>query len=744
MIYLNTGKTYQTHSVKDAYRIKSGKALVFLVPEKEGIYQRPLNLMKAEAGITVPGLMYTDENYATWRLQFEAIEDCELQEIEDGATKPLKRKFVERAGIPSSEETDFVRILIDHYVSKIIIKEDLFIYKSVQAREKERQKALETIRGAAEGAPSGKTAGRRTGPDSAGESGSADLLRAFRRIVCMLDRRSKAFALLMTAAAAAAGILMMTAAGHLFSGPGMLTLGFCLLLVLFLGFQSLAKRRILAEADRIAADLQMQQFKEVFRGGRGAGPGRDRRGYAISLLYGYERTEGRIVDYCEAGICLALAAVLWLSLLVQIPAAAALTGVVTALGGLLLYITKRALRPVRQEAGRIRGNAEKDMRQFLANIVKVRLAGATESVVRQYYSGIAEAKRLDQIAWKKEVSGQILMRCLIGIAVFASAFVMVAMSGWDTEQLPVVMTGGILVFMEGMLGSLRLSRAVGEPYREENDGQEDHENSSGAKVAAEKKDNSGSQFEQTGPLILNHASFAYDSRMVLEEVSCSVSEGEYLGIAGASGCGKSTLAQILSAMMAPDEGTLYFSGVAVTADDPERIRSHSGIVLQDDQLLNGSIRENILAGRPGAGESSVLRAAELALLTDDLAQMPMGFETLISERAETVSAGQKQKILLARALIGEPQILFLDEAESELDKKTQDMLFENLRDHVSMGIIVSHHYRTLSKCDKIIMLDEGRIAEEGTPEELIGNKGKFYQLMRQQIVTECDVPGIEL
>ena len=123
--------------------------------------------------------------------------------------------------------------------------------------------------------------------------------------------------------------------------------------------------------------------------------------------------------------------------------------------------------------------------------------------------------------------------------------------------------------------------------------------------------------------------------------------------------------------------------------------------------------------------------------------MPMEFETLISERAETVSAGQKQKILLARALISEPRIIFLDEAESELDKKTQDMLFENLRDSVPMGVIVSHHYRTLSKCDKIIMLDEGRIVEEGTPDELIGRKGKFYQLVRQQVVTDRDMPGIE-
>ena len=340
------------------------------------------------------------------------------------------------------------------------------------------------------------------------------------------------------------------------------------------------------------------------------------------------------------------------------------------------------------------------------------------------------------------MSGQNLLRCMAGIAVFVSAFAVGSMKGWDTEQILVVITAGLLICMEGMHGALRLSRSCSDPFDWEDHGPDRSRADTEAAVLQREGEDDETSRRQAGPLILNHGSFAYDGRTVLEEVSCTVSEGEFLGIAGASGCGKSTLAQILSALMLPDEGTLYFEGTAITGDNPERIRSHSGIVLQDDQLLNGSIRENILAGRPEAGYSSILRAAELALLTDDVAQMPMEFETLISERAETVSAGQKQKILLARALISEPRIVFLDEAESELDKKTQDMLFENLRAHVPMGVIVSHHYRTLSKCDKIIMLDEGRIVEEGTPDELISNKGKFYQLMRQQVVTDRDMPGI--
>ena len=742
MIYLATGKTYQTQSARDAYRIKSGKAFVFLVPEKEGVYQRPLNLMKAEAGVTIPGLKYTDENYVTWRLQFEATEDCELQEIEGGATKPLKQKFIGRASIPSSGETDFVRILIDHYVSKIMIKEDLFIYKSVQARNNDRQKALETIRGAAEGSSAGAAPEDRPQHRPAGKARPADWFRSCRGTILIMDQKTKIFTLLMTVAAAAAGVLMMAAAGRLFSDPWSTAAGFCLLLAGFLAFRSLAKGRILAEADRIAGQMQQRQFDEVFCRGRMIGRSRERRGHAISLLYDFERTENQILDQYEAVSGIVLAAVFWVYLLIQDPVAAAVIGILAAAGSGLLCSLKLSLRTIRMDAGQIRNDAEKDLGQFLANIVKVRLSGATDSVIRQYYSRIAAEKRMEQTAWRKEMSGQNLLRCMAGVAVFASAFAVGSIKGWDTEQIPVVITAGLLICLEGMHGALRLSRSCSDPFDWEDHGPDRSRADTEAAVLQREGEDDETSRRQAGPLILNHGSFAYDGRTVLEEVSCTVSEGEFLGIAGASGCGKSTLAQILSALMLPDEGTLYFEGTAITGDNPERIRSHSGIVLQDDQLLNGSIRENILAGRPEAGYSSILRAAELALLTDDVAQMPMEFETLISERAETVSAGQKQKILLARALISEPRIVFLDEAESELDKKTQDMLFENLRAHVPMGVIVSHHYRTLSKCDKIIMLDEGRIVEEGTPDELISNKGKFYQLMRQQVVTDRDMPGI--
>ena len=743
MIYLSTGKTYQTQSARDAYRIKSGKAFVFLVPEKEGIYQRPLNLMKAEAGVTIPGLKYTDENYVTWRLQFEATEDCELQEIEGGATKPLKRKFIERASAASSEETNFERILIDHYVSKIMIKEDLFIYKSVQARNDERKKALEAIRGAAEGTSSGPAAKSGEESKDVGAAGPAEWISACRRTIRLMDRKTKIFVVAMTAAAAAAGILMMAAAGHVFSDPWKTAAAFCLLLMGFLAFRILSKERILTEADRIAGQMQQRHFEDAFCRGRMIGRSRERRGYAISLLYDFERTENQIMDQYEAVSCILLAAVFWVYLLLQIPAAAAVTGLLAAAGSVLIYSTERSLRPIRANAGQIRSDAEKDLGQFLSNIVKVRLSGATDSVIRQYYSRIAVEKRMEQTAWRREISGQNLLRCMTGIAVFAAAFVTASVMDWDMERTPVAVAAGLLICLEGVRGALKLSCFRGGLLPEE-DHEQDHSGADAEAAALpEGGETEGSSRTRIGPLILNHGSFAYDGRTVLEEVSCTVSEGEFLGIAGASGCGKSTLAQILSAMMLPDEGNLYFEGTAITGDNPERIRSYAGIVLQDDQLLNGSIRENILAGRPGAGVGSVIRATELALLTDDIAQMPMEFETLISERAETVSAGQKQKILLARALISEPRIIFLDEAESELDKRTQDMLFENLRANVPMGVIVSHHYRTLSKCDKIIMLDEGRIVEEGTPDELIGRRGKFYQLVRQQVVTDRDMPGIE-
>ena len=730
MITLTTGKTYQTQSARNAYRITKGKAFVFLVPEKDGIYQRPLNLMKVEAGVTIPGLLYTDENYVTWRLQFEATEESQLQEIEYGVTKPLKKKFLERASISSDGETDFVRILTDHYVSKVLIKEDLFIYKSVQARAKEREEAMAAIRSAASGTGPEKAAADEAGSDPVRAGGPGDRIRACRRILEMTEPGDRAFAAGMTAAAGLLGILMMEVSGYLLSRPWALA-AFCLLLAGFLALRVVTEGRLLARAGQIAGRQQRKRFEEVFCAGRTGDPGGDRRGRAVSLLQDFDRTENRVIYLFEAGTGLILALIFWIALLLRNPEGAAAAALLAAAGGGILCSSRRSARPAARKAMRIRNDSERSLRQFLANIVKVRLSGATESVIRQYYSRVGDEKRREREAWKKEVAGRILLRCVTGMGVFAAAMLMVSAHGWSPEESPVLITGGALICLEGIRASLKLADLDGGPAPKEEKKEEEED------VPEE-----GTETGEAGPLILNHGSFSYDGRMVLEEVSCTVSEGEFLGIAGASGCGKSTLLRILSGMAEPDEGTLYFRGAAVSGRDPARIRARAGIVLQDDQLLNGSIRENIMAGRPAATNRSILRAAELALLTDDIAAMPMEFETLISERAETVSAGQKQKILIARALIGDPQIIFLDEAESELDKKTQDMLYENIRGAVPMGVIVSHHFRTLSRCDRIIVLDQGRIVEEGEPADLIEKKGKFYSLMRQQIVTQQEMPGI--
>ena len=122
-------------------------------------------------------------------------------------------------------------------------------------------------------------------------------------------------------------------------------------------------------------------------------------------------------------------------------------------------------------------------------------------------------------------------------------------------------------------------------------------------------------------------------------------------------------------------------------------RRHAGIVLQDDQLLRGSIRENILAGRKDIDRKTLRDAAECSLLAEEIDRMPMGYETLIDEQTETVSSGQRQKILLARALVRRPEILFLDEAESDLDEKTQRQIRENIRTQVPTGVVISHHLR---------------------------------------------------
>lgn len=239
----------------------------------------------------------------------------------------------------------------------------------------------------------------------------------------------------------------------------------------------------------------------------------------------------------------------------------------------------------------------------------------------------------------------------------------------------------------------------------------------------------------TGAIELDRVSFTYvpGSRNVLNELSLRINPGEYIGIVGSSGCGKSTLLKLLLGFETPNSGMVLLDGKDLRSLDKGAYRKQLGVVLQNGRLIAGSIYDNITITHPGATMAEVNAVIDAVGLREDLNNMPMGIHTMLSENCNTISGGQQQRILIARAIIGKPAILIFDEATSALDNLTQAAVSSNLDKMKLTRIVVAHRLSTIKNCDRIIVLQDGAIAEEGNYDSLMARKGLFFALASRQI-----------
>lgn len=239
----------------------------------------------------------------------------------------------------------------------------------------------------------------------------------------------------------------------------------------------------------------------------------------------------------------------------------------------------------------------------------------------------------------------------------------------------------------------------------------------------------------SGSIEISNVFFAYDKDLppVLDGITLNIKAGEYVGIVGSSGCGKSTLLKLLLGFEKPLAGKIYYDNKDIESLDKRELRKKMGVVLQNGKLISGSIFENITITAPAATTKDVHEVIEQVGLTEDIREMPMGLHTILSEDCNTISGGQQQRILIARAIISKPKILFFDEATSALDNVTQSKVCETIRNMDATRVIIAHRLSTVIRCDRIIVLDKGKIAEQGTFEELMKHKGLFYQLAGRQM-----------
>ena len=243
----------------------------------------------------------------------------------------------------------------------------------------------------------------------------------------------------------------------------------------------------------------------------------------------------------------------------------------------------------------------------------------------------------------------------------------------------------------------------------------------------------------SGSIEINNVSFRYNenSPLILDDISLKIKPGEYLAIVGKTGCGKSTLMRLLLGFEKPDTGAVYYDGKDINTLDLKSLRQRIGTVMQNGKVFAGDIFSNIIICAPWLNLDAAWEAAKMAGFDKDIEDMPMGMNTLISENGGGgISGGQKQRLMIARAIAPKPNILMFDEATSALDNITQKQVSDSLNGLKSTRIVIAHRLSTIKQCDRIIVLDKGHIIEDGTYQELIDKGGFFAELVARQRVDE--------
>lgn len=238
----------------------------------------------------------------------------------------------------------------------------------------------------------------------------------------------------------------------------------------------------------------------------------------------------------------------------------------------------------------------------------------------------------------------------------------------------------------------------------------------------------------SGSIELSHVSFKYGENLplILDDVSITIPARQYVAIVGKTGCGKSTLMRLLLGFEKPTTGSIFFDKKDSNRLDMRSVRKKIGTVMQDGRLFGGSIFENITISKPTLTMDEAWKAAEIAGLAEDIKSMPMGMNTMIQEGAGGISGGQRQRLMIARAVAPKPKILLLDEATSALDNITQKQVSEALDKMRCTRIVIAHRLSTIQHCDRILVLDGGKIIEDGTYEQLIEKDGFFAKLVARQ------------
>ena len=395
---------------------------------------------------------------------------------------------------------------------------------------------------------------------------------------------------------------------------------------------------------------------------------------------------------------------------------------VTLLGGYRNLAYGRALNQLQNHLNGL-------VMQLLAGVGKLRAAGAEDRAFTLWAREFAEVRRFE-VAQRKVSNGMSVFNAAYPLLATMAIYATVASLGQETVDTATFLAfnsafGSFFGAFLSMSGSvLALVNAV--PLFEQA--------RPILQAIPESDPTKIPPGELTGAIEFSHVGFGYtaDGPKVLQDVSFKISPGEYVAIVGPSGSGKSTIARLMLGLESPASGTVFYDGQDLALLDTQALRRRIGVVLQNVQILPGSILSAIV-GNSTAGAEEAWEAARMAGLEAELKALPMGLQTYISEGGGSLSGGQKQRLTIARAIISKPKILILDEATSALDNESQAVVTQSLSQLSATRIVIAHRLSTIRDADRILVIQGGRVAQQGSFDELSQQPGPFHELVKHQL-----------
>lgn len=845
LISLSGGKAYITQSNTDAYMVKNGVLLVYIIPYNNNEAGRKSFIYEAHQGEVIPGFAYCDMDYCNWRFCFLALEIVDIEIISEGSTKVLREKFSKKAKINNYQHEGFEGGIVDQYRNNIVT-EDGFIKRSQRDRKSASEAIYDLIKNAfnkekirSDIYPSGnmlfdcvslmctyqniniveyekvkETYGEKCSiSDIAGLSHFAyrqvvlvdkwystdsgvflvfdekkkpkvclpkgrnsyllfdpkdnSLTPVTKKIADSLDRKAYMiyrplssgqvnrkdiisycaksirisdiiWLLLLTIVSSLIGLLTPIISGKLYDEYiplgavavlfqlGCVMASFMIANVLFSIVKNIISFRI---SSRMSYDMQGAVYDRLFNL-----PESFFRKYESADLAQRVMSTGSIVNLISTIVlsgCVAfIFIVIYFIRMLEYSTKMSLVGLLmVVIYAILYYLLNSIAIKYKRHITELDGKTNSVMYQFLNGIAKIRIAGVEDRATYEYLKPYIRQRNYDQ-KYNSIISlGSILS--LAANSIFSMILYIIIVKGnvdisigsfiaFNTMFASFAAYSMKIVEQICTFNSIKPEIRRLEPIMDE---------------LPELNDAKDLPGDISGAIEINNVTFSYsdDSPVVLDNLNLNISAGEYIGIVGSSGCGKSTLMKLLLGFEKPKSGKIYYDNKDIESVDIRELRKKMGVVLQDGKLISGSIFENISITCPSATTKDVERVIKDVGLEKDIKEMPMGLHTMLSEDCGTISGGQQQRILIARAVISQPKILIFDEATSALDNVTQKIVCDTIEKMNTTRIVIAHRLSTIINCDRIIVMDKGKIAEQGTYDELMKMEGLFYRLASRQI-----------